>query len=80
VVLTDPPGGREFLIPSSVTNPDAEQVTETGGVHSHAAIVAREHHIPAVLGIPEATTKIADGTTITLDGTAGTVTTTAAPA
>jgi hypothetical protein len=25
VVLTDPPGGREFLIPSAVTNPDTEQ-------------------------------------------------------
>ena len=27
-------------------------VTETGGVLSHAAIVAREHGIPAVLAVP----------------------------
>lgn len=48
-------------------------VTETGGVLSHAAIVAREHHIPAVLGIPEATAAIPDGSIITIDGTTGTV-------
>jgi pyruvate,water dikinase len=51
-------------------------VTETGGVLSHAAIVAREYRIPAVLGIPNATTRLHDGTTVTIDGTAGTVATT----
>jgi pyruvate, water dikinase len=49
-------------------------VTETGGVLSHAAIVAREHQIPAVLGVPRAMTLIDDGAVITIDGTAGTVT------
>lgn len=49
-------------------------VTETGGVLSHAAIVAREHAIPAVLGIPNATSRLHDDTIITIDGTAGTVT------
>ncbi|WP_067179752.1 PEP/pyruvate-binding domain-containing protein [Microtetraspora niveoalba] len=49
-------------------------VTETGGVLSHAAIVAREHAIPAVLGIPNATSRLRDDTLITVDGTAGTVT------
>ncbi|MEV1249647.1 PEP/pyruvate-binding domain-containing protein [Nonomuraea sp. NPDC050022] len=53
-------------------------ITETGGVLSHAAIVAREHAIPAVLGIPNATSTLHDDTVITLDGTNGTVT--AAPA
>jgi pyruvate,water dikinase len=51
-------------------------VTETGGVLSHAAIVAREHAIPAVLGIPDATSRLRDGTVVTVDGTAGTVTAT----
>lgn len=49
-------------------------ITETGGVLSHAAIVAREHAIPAVLGIPNATSTLHDDTVITLDGTTGTVT------
>ncbi|MFI6512047.1 PEP/pyruvate-binding domain-containing protein [Streptosporangium sp. NPDC050855] len=49
-------------------------VTETGGVLSHAAIVAREHGIPAVLGVPDATGTLHDGGTVTVDGTAGTVT------
>lgn len=48
-------------------------VTETGGVLSHAAIVAREYGIPAVLGIDGATTRIENDARITLDGTAGTV-------
>ncbi|GAA0419010.1 hypothetical protein Acor_28630 [Acrocarpospora corrugata] len=51
-------------------------VTETGGVLSHAAIVAREHAIPAVLGVQNATSRLHDGTIITIDGSTGTVTTT----
>ncbi|MEV0146128.1 MULTISPECIES: PEP/pyruvate-binding domain-containing protein [unclassified Nonomuraea] len=51
-------------------------VTETGGVLSHAAIVAREHAIPAVLGIPDATRRLHDDTLVTIDGSTGTVTTT----
>ncbi|PZF80292.1 PEP/pyruvate-binding domain-containing protein [Jiangella anatolica] len=50
-------------------------VTETGGALSHAAIVARERRIPAVVGVDGATTRIRDGATITVDGAAGTVTT-----
>ncbi|WP_433509413.1 PEP/pyruvate-binding domain-containing protein [Nonomuraea sp. CA-143628] len=49
-------------------------ITETGGVLSHAAIVAREHAIPAVLGIANATSTLHDDTVITLDGTNGIVT------
>lgn len=49
-------------------------ITETGGVLSHAAIVAREYGIPAVLGVVGATTRIEDGSRITIDGSAGTVT------
>ncbi|GAA2822232.1 PEP/pyruvate-binding domain-containing protein [Nonomuraea rubra] len=50
-------------------------VTETGGVLSHAAIVAREQAIPAVLGVPDATGTLHDGILITIDGATGTVTT-----
>lgn len=49
-------------------------VTETGGVLSHAAIIAREHGIPAVLGVSNATSRLRDDTVITVDGSAGTVT------
>lgn len=48
-------------------------VTETGGALSHAAIVARERRIPAVLGVPHATTRISDGAHIVVDGSAGSV-------
>ncbi|MEV0381072.1 PEP/pyruvate-binding domain-containing protein [Nonomuraea sp. NPDC050643] len=49
-------------------------VTEIGGVLSHAAIVAREQAIPAVLGVPGATSRLHDDTLVTIDGTSGTVT------
>ena len=48
-------------------------VTETGGRLSHAAIVAREHRIPAVLGVPSAMTCIQDGQPLTVNGTTGTI-------
>ena len=48
-------------------------VTNTGGVLSHAAVVAREFGLPAVVGVAGATTKIADGRLVEIDGTAGTV-------
>jgi pyruvate,water dikinase len=49
-------------------------VTDTGGVLSHAAIVAREYHIPAVVATGTATTSIADGSVVTVDGDRGLVT------
>jgi pyruvate,water dikinase len=52
----------------------AAVVTDGGGVLSHAAIVAREHGIPAVIGAPGATSTIADGQLVTVDGTTGLVT------
>ena len=48
-------------------------VTETGGVLSHCAIVAREYGIPAVVGAPGATQLIPDGARIEVDGDSGTV-------
>jgi pyruvate,water dikinase len=49
-------------------------VTDGGGPLAHAAIVAREHGLPAVVGTVHATTKLADGQMVTVDGTDGTVT------
>ncbi len=48
-------------------------VTNTGGVLSHAAVVAREFGLPAVTGVSGATTTIRDGQIVEIDGTAGTV-------
>ncbi|ONI69674.1 pyruvate, phosphate dikinase [Kribbella sp. ALI-6-A] len=64
--FTDPTWTPLFGVVSAV-------VTETGGRLCHAAIVARERRIPAVLGIPTVLTAFADGQPITVDGTHGTV-------
>ena len=48
-------------------------VMEMGGANSHGAMVAREYGIPAVVGVPDATHKIATGQRIIVDGAAGTV-------
>lgn len=48
-------------------------VTNTGGVLAHAAVVAREFGLPAVVGVAGATDRIADGRLVEIDGTAGTV-------
>jgi phosphohistidine swiveling domain-containing protein len=49
-------------------------VTDSGGLLSHSAIVAREYGIPGVVGTREATERIADGMRVRVDGTAGEVT------
>ena len=49
-------------------------VTDHGGLMSHAALVCREHGIPAVIGVTAATTHIPDGATVTVDPAAGLVT------
>jgi phosphohistidine swiveling domain-containing protein len=49
-------------------------VTDTGGLLSHSAIVAREYGIPGVVGTRDATDLIPDGTRVRVDGDAGEVT------
>lgn len=49
-------------------------VTDSGGLLSHSAIVAREYGIPGVVGTREATMRIADGARVRVDGNAGEVT------
>jgi rifampicin phosphotransferase len=48
-------------------------VTDSGGLLSHAAIVAREYGIPGVVGTREATGLIPDGTRVRVNGDAGEV-------
>ncbi|WP_083835640.1 PEP-utilizing enzyme [Paenibacillus dendritiformis] len=55
-----------FLLASAV-------VSDSGGPLSHAAIVAREYRIPAVLGTKVATSCLKDGDRVIVDGFKGTV-------
>lgn len=48
-------------------------VTDSGGILSHPAIIAREHGIPAVVGTRTATTTFRNGELVAVDGDAGTV-------
>ena len=48
-------------------------VTDSGGVLSHPAIIAREYGIPAVVATGNATQIIVDGQQVIVDGEAGTV-------
>ena len=52
----------------------AAVVTDVGGLHSHAAIVAREFGIPCVVGTSHATLALPDGGIVEVDGARGTVT------
>src|SRR5206468_9058630 len=45
----------------------AAVVVDAGGAASHAAIVAREYHIPAVMGTGDATTRLVDGQVVRVD-------------
>ncbi|MFG1964550.1 PEP/pyruvate-binding domain-containing protein [Nonomuraea sp. NPDC049028] len=51
----------------------AAVVVDTGSAASHAAIVAREYGIPAVMGTAGGTSTLVDGQVVTVDGDAGTV-------
>ncbi|MEH2083595.1 MAG: PEP-utilizing enzyme [Nostoc sp.] len=48
-------------------------ITDRGGLLSHAAIVAREYGLPAVVGCMDATKMIPNGARIQVDGTKGEV-------
>lgn len=63
---TDPEWTPLFTLAAAV-------VSDTGGALSHAAIVAREYNIPAVLATGCATTQLKDGEKIFVNGTAGEV-------
>jgi len=48
-------------------------VTDTGGILCHAAVVAREYGLPAVVGAEVATRVIPDGALVRIDGATGQV-------
>lgn len=61
---TDPSWTPLFLVAGAV-------VLEMGGPLSHAAIVAREFGLPAVLNVPHATHSLREGEMVRVDGTLG---------
>jgi rifampicin phosphotransferase len=65
-VSTEPPWTPLFATASAI-------VTDSGGVLSHSAVVAREYRIPAVVGTGNATTTFKDGQLIEVNGNAGIV-------
>nr|WP_188190326.1 PEP/pyruvate-binding domain-containing protein [Nonomuraea sp. SYSU D8015] len=73
-------GGDVLVCP--YTNPSwtplfqqaAAVVVDSGGAASHAAIVAREYGIPAVMGTGTGTSVLEDGRLVTVNGDTGTVT------
>ena len=65
-IATEPPWTPLFATASAI-------VTDSGGVLSHSAVVAREYRIPAVVGTGNATATFRDGQLIEVDGNTGTV-------
>jgi pyruvate,water dikinase len=63
---TNPAWTPLFVLASAV-------VVDAGGTASHAAIVAREYGIPAVMGTVDATSQLRTGQHVLVDGTAGRV-------
>jgi pyruvate,water dikinase len=85
-LLTDAGQGAELrageVLVTTITNVGwtplfpraAAVVTDVGAPLSHAAIVARELGIPAVVGCGDATMRLRTGDRVRVDGSAGTVT------
>lgn len=48
-------------------------ITEEGGFLSHAAVIAREYNVPAIVGVAGIMQKLVEGEVIELDATAGTI-------
>jgi pyruvate,water dikinase len=72
---------RGDILVTKMTDPDwvpymkmaSAIVTDEGGLTAHAAIVARELGIPAVVGTGNATRVLKDGMVVTVDGSRGVV-------
>jgi pyruvate,water dikinase len=66
-VSTSPSWTPLFRVASAV-------VTEIGSPTSHAAIVAREYDLPAIVAVERITSRLTDGQRVRVDGARGTVT------
>ena len=63
------------LFPSDTATLDRSKVlaivTEIGGATSHSAIIARSYEIPALLGVPDVMSKLAEDETVIVDAVEG---------
>ena len=63
------------LLPTDTATMDRDKVlgilTESGGITSHSAIIARSYAIPAVLGMKDVLRSLEEGSTVILDGEEG---------
>ncbi len=93
VVVTDAAEAMARITPGdvlvmAVTNPCVNPalalagavVSEQGGLLCHTAIAARELGLPAIVGLPAATTRIPDGAIVEVDPAHGTVVVSGGPA
>jgi pyruvate,water dikinase len=64
--FTDPGWTPLFSLISGV-------ITETGGILSHAAVIAREYGIPAVLSVTDVTKRLKENQMVIVDGNSGEV-------
>jgi phosphohistidine swiveling domain-containing protein len=55
-------------------------ITETGGVLSHGAVIAREYGFPAILAVPDALSRLQSGARIRMDGASGKISVLGGPA
>jgi rifampicin phosphotransferase len=76
---TEPPSGSVLVVThldprlATVIPRLAGLVAESGSPLSHLAILAREHHVPTVVGHVGATATYSEGERLEVDGSAGTV-------
>lgn len=63
---TDPSWTPLFLIASGL-------IMEVGGLMQHGSVVAREHNIPAIVGVNDVTNKLKDGQFVSMNGSTGVI-------
>jgi phosphohistidine swiveling domain-containing protein len=81
VVTYDPADADGKVLVTDTLAPDlaaalsraAGIVSETGSPLSHLAILAREYHVPVVVGVASPRSALPEGTRVRIDGSAGTV-------
>ena len=79
VILAAGKGARMYPFSERSPKPILQNVkldvTDSGGILSHPAIIAREYRLPAVVATRNATRSLKDGQVVTVNGSDGIVST-----